>query len=492
MKHRSLRVRLAGTLMGFSLLIAILFVVTTALWLSQSLERQFQAQHEALTELFAEQAFFAVFLDSDSNDSGESDEKDEGAIERVLESLVARDVVYAQIIKNGQVVAEQSKLGSFPTASADMPFDITVNRRIGENGVAYLDITRGLIGRSGTIGVTSYVRLGVSLASLETSLQQQLWTLGWIGLGITVVGAVLGLGIFYQLWAPIRRLTDAVKRFGKGDLAATASVKRQDELGLLASEFNQMASRIAEKNHELEKLNQELHKANRTKTEFLTVMSHELRTPLNAILGYAELLDQGKYGELDGQQRRPLRRLLRAGGHLLTLIENTLNYAKLELGVEKLHKIPVDAETLLVECLEQLQPLSEERGIGIDYQAQSTILNADPMKLKQILLNLIQNAIQHAEQGTVQISIHNDADEVRFEISDTGVGFDIAKKAELFEPFTRGEEAPHHSQSGVGLGLTVVDRYTRMHDGQIEVSSKRGGGTIFVVTIPKQVERAET
>lgn len=466
--------------MGFSLLIAILFVGTTAFWLSQSLERQFETQYQSLTEMFAEQAFLAVIARSAFG--GDSD-FDPAAVERVVESLVGGDIIYAQIVKDGETVAENSKV-NLTLDAAPVAVDMTMTRRQLEDGLMYMEFSRGLLGRSGE--ATSYIRLGVSRQPLQAALQNQLWTLGWIGLAITGVGALLGLGLFRGLWLPIRKLIEAVKQFGKGDYATTAPVEREDELGLLAKEFNQMAVRISEKNHELEQLNVELQKANRTKTEFLTIMSHELRTPLNAILGYAELLHEGKFGPLNEDQDRPLRRLLRAGEHLLSLIENTLNFAKLELGVEKLHLIEVDGETIIRECIEQLQPLAEERKIQIHLDVESVLLQADPMKLKQILLNLIQNAIQYTQETSVYVSSGQGESTICFKVHNPGQGMSADELDEMFQPFTRGKDAPRRSQSGVGLGLTVVERYTKMHGGSVSVDSQPGKGTTFIVTLPKQ------
>jgi len=470
--------------MGFSLLIAILFVGTTAFWLSQSLERQFETQYQSLTEMFAEQAFLAVIARSSFGDS----DFDPAAVERVVESLVGGDIIYAQIVKDGESVAENSKV-NITLDTAPVPVAMTMTPQQHTDGLRYMEFSRGLLGRSGD--AASYIRLGVSRQPLQAALENQLWTLGWIGLAITGVGALLGLGLFRGLWLPIRKLIEAVKQFGKGDYEAKAPVEREDELGLLASEFNQMATRISEKNHELEQLNVELHKANRTTTEFLTIMSHELRTPLNAILGYAELLHEGKFGPMSEEQNRPLRRLLRAGEHLLSLIENTLNFAKLELGVEKLHTIEVDGEAIVRECIEQLQPLAEERKIQIHLDVESVLLEADPMKLKQILLNLIQNAILYTQENVVYVSSGQGESTVCFKIQNPGQAIDVGELNNLFQPFTRGKDAPRRSQSGVGLGLTVVERYTKMHGGTVVVDSVENAGTTFTVTLPKQHGESE-
>lgn len=485
MRHRSLRFRLAGTLVGFSLLIAILFVGSTALWLSQSLERQFISQYQTLVELFAEQVFFAVIIEQGDAQSSDFRALLENNV--FFETFVENDILYAQIVREGVIYGEESKIEE-PLVVGTVRVDSTVTRHRTASGINYVDISRGLVGRTDTNPdalVNSYVRIGLSLESYEHAVRGQLLTLIIIGLAIVVVGAIVGWVLFRGLWAPIRRLIQAVQRFGQGDLSAKAPVDREDELGLLAIEFNEMAKRISEKNQELEQLNVELEKSNRAKTEFLTIMSHELRTPLNAILGYAELLTDGKYGDLYKDQQRPLQRMLRAGSHLLSLIENTLSYAKLELGVEKLYLVDVDAVSLINECLEQLQPLAEEKGISIEKNVESVTLTADSMKLRQILLNLIQNAIQNTDQGVVHIASRELQGNVFFEVSDSGHGIAGAELSGLFNAFNRGDRANERSQSGVGLGLTVVDRYTRMHGGEITVESEIDVGTKFIVSLPK-------
>jgi signal transduction histidine kinase len=465
-----------------------LFVGATAFWLSQSLERQLIEQYKSVTTAFAQQVFVTVILDSD----GPIGTNDSGLLEQsiFLDSFVEGDVIYGQIVHDGKLLEERQERSKFDDEIpvSEVSVGTSVSHHQSESGIAYVDITRSLEGREDLnpdANVDSYVRLGLSLESFQKAFQNQLFTLVLIGIAIVVVGAILGWMLFLGLWSPIRQLIDAVQRFGKGDLTAKAPLDREDELGTLAKEFNMMGERISEKNHELEKLNEELESSNRAKTEFLTIMSHELRTPLNAILGYTELLADGKYGELEEDQRLPLRRMLRAGGHLLSLIENTLNYAKLELGVEKLHLVEIDSLKLINDCLEQLQPLAEERGIPIRVTGDKVSLTADLMKLRQILLNLLQNAIQNTETGDVTISCKESKGEVLFSVRDSGYGIRDGEIDGLFNPFFRGERASERSQSGVGLGLTVVDRYTRMHGGRINIESELDEGTTFIISLPK-------
>lgn len=472
-----LRTRLAVIQIGFALLVAMLFAAATGVWLYGELEQQFVQEQANLLELFAAQGFHAVYI---------SDDDAALFAKEIVDSLVGGNVLYAQIVKDGQTISQRNPL-NLPLATSAVPVGVTHNKRQA-TALTYLDFTRGLIGRPNQgEPVTSYVRLGISLAPLTSIFGQQAWVLGWITLGVMGVGGLLGWLIYRDLWHPIGRLTEAVQAFGKGALSAQAQVDRSDELGQLAQAFNTMAKRIGEKNQELEQLNRALHKANRAKTEFLSTMSHELRTPLNGILGYADLLLQGSYGALSDNQLHPVKSLQRSAEHLLGLIENTLSFAKLELGVEKLHLEQVLLDRVLDEVVEQLRPFALNKGIKVVLKVAGPIaLEADRLKLKQVLLNLVQNALQYTPaNGRVCIDVEHDEEQVCLRVRDSGPGVDVQALDRLFEPYTRGQGAQGQAAGGVGLGLTIVQRYVTMHGGRVQVSAQSKAGTTFIIVLPR-------
>lgn len=474
MRRRSLRVRLAAIQVGFALLIIVLFGGATALWLFQDLENQYIAEQETLIELFTEQAFLSVYLSS-------TDFADD-----IVESMTADKVLYAQIVQDGNVIAEANQIGIELTAIS-VPIRATTQRLEMPDG-GYLDMTRSLIGRPESEETSqSYVRLGVSLAPLKNLINRHLQILGLIGVGVLAIGAILGWLIYRDLWNPIARLTEAAKALGSGKLATQAAVDREDELGDLAREFNQMATSLNEKNDELQQLNQELAKANHAKSEFFSNMSHELKTPLNGIIGYADLLLHGNYGALADEQLQAIKVMQQSGAHLLSLIENTLSFSKLELGQEKLNLQKIRIESALDEVVGQLEPLSMNRNVKIEVSGDTdSELQADRLKLKQILLNLIQNALQHSQNGNVGIRIRDAAESIIFEISDEGPGIEQAEIAGLFEPFARGSHSKESGIAGTGLGLNIVQRYVSMHQGEIKIDSEVGKGTTISVTLPRR------
>ena len=226
-------------------------------------------------------------------------------------------------------------------------------------------------------------------------------------------------------------------------------------------------------------------RANRTKSEFLSNMSHELRTPLNAILGFAQILDGSKKHPLDEKQKEHVRQILRGGQHLLDLINEVLDLARIEAGKLSLSMEPIELTSLIDECLGVVQAQAQRQGITLVAPAWTqpalTVL-ADRIRLKQILLNLLSNAIKYNRlQGTVTVLVTPMAGErVRIAVQDTGLGIAQAQQADLFKPFCRlGAEGSE--VEGTGIGLTITRSLTQAMGGTIGFGSEAGQGSIFWV-----------
>lgn len=218
-----MRYRLATIQVGFALFIAMLFATATGIWLFQDLEQQFIREQYNLVEVFTAQAFLSVYV-------GDIELADD-----IVQSLVGDNILFAQIVKDGQVVAEERKI-DLTLPVENVPVTVTGKRNQYQQ-IPYLDLTRGLIGRPGSQNdehVQSYVRLGISLVPLEAIFRQQLWVFALISVGVAGVGALLGWLIYRDLWSPVARLIQTVKTFGTGDLSAQVSVDPEGHSQLLS------------------------------------------------------------------------------------------------------------------------------------------------------------------------------------------------------------------------------------------------------------------
>jgi signal transduction histidine kinase len=227
--------------------------------------------------------------------------------------------------------------------------------------------------------------------------------------------------------------------------------------------------------------------ANRTKSSFLATMSHELRTPLNAIAGYVDLLAVEVAGELTTKQKDFLARINHAQQHLLGLIDNILNFAKLEAGRIEVRTRSLDVETAVSEAESMMQ--ADLRAGRVDYSRQGgppCRVRADPDKLRQILLNLMGNAVKFTEPGgRVSVRWNGDGGMVRIHLVDTGVGVPPEKLEEIFEPFIQGDAELTRTSHGTGLGLAISRQLARAMDGEVTVISAPGRGSTFTLALPR-------
>jgi len=231
----------------------------------------------------------------------------------------------------------------------------------------------------------------------------------------------------------------------------------------------------------------ELEKANKVKSDFLSVMSHELRTPLSVIMGYTKLMKEGMLGDINQKQERALGKLLNYSNDLLTMITSVLEATNMEAGAVKVKNHPFG----LVNFLDWLKaahevPLDKDVALTWDYPSNLPVMKTDSGKLNQILRNLINNAIKFAEKGSVTVSARylSGTEAVEFKVADKGIGISKEALPLIFEKFRQLDSSDTRSHGGVGLGLYIVKQFTEMLGGTVTTETEPGRGSTFVVTVP--------
>src|SRR6266446_8307026 len=249
---------------------------------------------------------------------------------------------------------------------------------------------------------------------------------------------------------------------------------------------------LVRRNELLQRQHLELEQASQLKSQFLANMSHEFRTPLNAILGYTSMLLQGVSGDMSAPQKNKLLRVDSNARHLLSIINDILDISRIEAGKMPLHLEDFDLGALIAELFAEVEPLIQRAKLQVftDLQQPVPQLYSDRQKVKQVVLNLLTNAIKFTPEGHVKVVVREDDDgEVRIAVQDSGIGIAAADQAKVFEDFRQADNSVTREYGGAGLGLAICRRLAKMLDGRIELKSQPGEGSVFTLVIPRRGER---
>lgn len=350
---------------------------------------------------------------------------------------------------------------------------------------------------------TGTVVIGLRAQSGLGALGGEGWKIALLAVG--VLGGVLFVGTWVarRISQPLAQVLESTRALRRGQLGHRVRVDRGDEMGELAQSFNEMAEQLEASHQELERrvrertrelaealdrldrTNAELARVSEAKSGFIADVSHELRTPLTAILLAADMLKDPSFQPLTEEKVRLLgAKVLASGQHLLGLIDELLDLAKIEAGRLETRPESVAVAALLAGVESTIRSMAEERQLRLDVRCPEDVYAlADPLRLRQVLFNLLSNAVKfNRPRGRIRVGVVSSRRLVTVSVADTGIGIARSDLKRIFEPFERLQ--PGGNEQGVGLGLSISKKIVELQGGRLAVSSTPGRGSTFTVTLP--------
>ncbi len=362
---------------------------------------------------------------------------------------------------------QERDVEALATVREDGPVDLAY-----EQAVAQLTVVQAT--------VESESRERLDLAEQEFAANRDRVLLALVLAG--AFGFVFGLWHSSRLAIAIRALSTAARRVAAGDFGQTLRMQTGDEIESLADSFNVMTSN-------LQRMHDEQLAVERMKDEFVSMVSHELRTPLNGVIGMTDLLLQS---DLAPQARTYAQGVQRSGEVLLAVIDDILDLSKIEAGKLDLESVALDVREVIAEVAQLFAERAQLKGVPLSCEVDAAVpdgLEGDPIRLRQVLLNLVGNALKFTQEGSVRLGVSlveetKEVVSVRFEVADTGIGVEPRDHERLFQPFAQADSSTTRKYGGTGLGLSICQRLVHLMQGEIGVESEPGVGSTFWFTVP--------
>jgi len=338
-------------------------------------------------------------------------------------------------------------------------------------------------------------RMSALREDIASANSELLVTTAVLAVSAVVLAWLCGFVISWSVILPVREAQGFLDHVATGAFDRRVELPNRDEFGALAERMNRMSQELRRLDRmkvdaasELAQLNTRLELASRAKSEFLSNMSHELRTPLNAILGFTEMITDGLYGEVPDELKDPLNDIQVNGRHLLRLINEVLDLAKIEAGRMELALDDYSVAELVGSVRTSLRSLAEEKGLRFLTEVDELpTARGDVGRLTQCLMNLTGNALKFTRAGEVLIGASRQGDDVVYRVSDTGIGIPPEEIDNVFGEFRQVDATVTRQFGGTGLGLSISKKFIEMHGGRIWVESRLGVGSTFFFSVPLRV-----
>ena len=476
--------------------VIVLYALLSVFIVSQVLKHQLEERYEANKVAAAESLSYSLAPVLDLYDYKQ--------IERIItSSLTYENIAYISVFNKGGMLVVSA------TERNISPEDLEVNK--------YEVMSNGK--------VIGSMEVGFSRKHIKEQIQT---TTGALVPGLSGFLILVGLALFIfinrSVINPLGVFTKTVREMDSENLSLRVNIYSKDELGTLAESFNRMAEdleksqgslkkagdelqqwgkelerKVHERTAELEQRGQELADTNvrleemsRHKSQFLANMSHELRTPLNSIIGYTKLMLDGLEGDINEEQQKDLDTVYRNGKHLLELINDLLDISRIEAGKTVLSYEVFNIFDLLAEVISTIEPLAREKGLTLTYSVATDIdkLDADRAKTKQVLINILGNAVKFTNEGSIKLNVAETDSDFVFSVADTGMGMKKEDLEAIFDSFKQVGPAQIAGYEGTGLGLNISKQFVEMQGGKIWAESEFGKGTTFTFTLPKKVTKS--
>ncbi len=420
-------------------------------------------------------------------------------ISDVVQSVKFKDWGEAYLIDpNGMLITGSDLENDYKSNTNNKLESFSIKKVLsGEKGTgSYIDFNGQKV--YGSYEWMDMLKIGLIVEFAEDKVNQPIYRLEFFirvfGLVVFIVGLFLAFVISKRIVDPINLLIGAAQRISESNYQEPIDMKAGNELDLLIDDFNCMQSTIKYREEELSKKNMELkvkrteaEKANRLKSQFLANMSHELRTPLNAIIGFTTRVIKKSGNTLPMMQQENLNIVKGEAQHLLKLINDLLDYSKMDVGKMEVYNEVFD----LTEVLKEVNNIADTLGEGKSFTYKHNIcleqgikIFSDKAKIKQILINLVGNAFKFSDKGYITLSAEHKGNLYIIKVEDQGIGIAPEDLEDIFYEFSQIDGSNTKNAGGTGLGLTITKGFVELLGGNIEVESEIGKGSCFTVYLP--------